>query len=230
MTTRKNRARISIALMLPLAAATLLDNRAARGQAASPSPGAASRAAPRADETRAPVTFTGGHATDPQDRGRPVALIAAALGVPPEVFRAAFRDVRPAPAGQEPHPEQVRQNKDALMHALGPYGVTNERLDAVSNYYRYRPGRGELWPTTPATAYATVRKGTVTGFTITNPGSGYSSPPEISVPGLEGLRVRASLSFSTDLRKNGGIAGIALDGAEAPAPARNDRPRRRPRP
>src|SRR5205823_915861 len=121
----------------------------------------ASRDAAGAGETRVAVRFTGGHETDPQDHGRPVALIAAALGVPAEVFRAAFRNVRPAPAGQEPEPGQVRQNKEALLRALGPYGVTNERLDTVSNYYRYNRSRGEMWPTAPATADATVRNGVV---------------------------------------------------------------------
>lgn len=185
---------LTAALLLPSPAAVLLGERPAAG----------------ADETRIPVTITAGHETDPRDRGRPVVLVAGALGVAPEVFRAAFRNVTPAPAGQEPRPEQVRRNKEALLRALGSYGVTNERLDTVSNYYRYNPGRGEMWPTTPAAAYATVRNGVVTGFTITNPGAGYSSPPEISVPGMPGIRVKVELSFSTDFRKNGAIGSISL--------------------
>ena len=96
------------------------------------------------DVARVPVVFTGGHETDPRDRGRPVALVAAALGVPADVFREAFTHVRPAPAGTQPDPEAVRRNKDALMAALAPYGVTNDRLDAVSNHYRYVRSRGEL--------------------------------------------------------------------------------------
>src|SRR5438552_11396179 len=63
------------------------------------------------DVTRVPVVFSGGHETDLRDGGRPVVLIAAALGVTPEVFREAFSHVRPAPAGREPEPGQVRQNK-----------------------------------------------------------------------------------------------------------------------
>jgi hypothetical protein len=102
----------------------------------------------------------------------------------------------------------VRRNKGALLDALGRYGVTNERLDTVSNYYRYRRDRDEWWPVTPATAYATVKDGAITSFTVTNPGSGYSSSPAISVPGFPGLRVKATLSFNTDLRKNGAIASI----------------------
>ncbi len=47
-------------------------------------------------ERKVPVTFSGGHGTDPRDYGRPVVLIAAALKVKPEVFRKAFSGVRPA--------------------------------------------------------------------------------------------------------------------------------------
>jgi hypothetical protein len=168
-------------------------------------------------ESRVPITFTGGHETDPQDRGRPVVLVAAALGVPGEVFRAAFRGVTPAPAGQRPEGGRVRHNKEVLLRALGPYGVTNERLDAVSDYYRYQPGRGELWPTSSAAGYATVRNGVVTGFTITYPGSGYSSPPAAFVSGRPGVQGRVTLSFSTDVRKNGAVTAITLDdGAASP--------------
>ena len=111
--------------------------------------------------TRVPVVFSGGHETDPRDRGRPVVLIAAALGVPADVFREAFSHVRPAPAGTAPDPRQVRDNKAALLDALGPYGITNERLDTVSDYYRYVRRRGKLWPTKPASAYALVRDGKI---------------------------------------------------------------------
>src|SRR6476620_10797851 len=99
-----------------------------------------------APTTRVPIVFSGGHETDPRDRGRPVILIASALGVPPEVFREAFSHVHPAPPGRGPTPEEARRNKDALLGALSKYGVTNERLDEVSNYYRYRRDHGELWP------------------------------------------------------------------------------------
>ena len=203
MKIHTKRAGLTLALLLPIAAVTLPGERPATG----------------AEETRVPVTIRGGHETDPQDRGRPVALVAGALGVPAEVFRAAFRNVTPAPAGQEPAPEQVRRNKEALLRALAPHGVTNERLDTVSNYYRYNPRRGELWPTTPAAAYATVRQGVVTGFAITTPGAGYSSPPEISVPGLPGVRVKAALSFSTDFRKNGALSSLSLAERGAAVPA-----------
>ena len=121
--------------------------------------------------TRVPVVFSGGHETDPRDRGRPVVLIAAALGVPSDVFREAFRHVRPAPAGTAPDPRQVRENKAALLDALGPYGITNKRLDTVSDYYRYVRRRGKLWPTKPASAYALVREGKIVSFVVTNGGA-----------------------------------------------------------
>jgi hypothetical protein len=161
-------------------------------------------------ETRVEVTFSGGHETDPRDMGRPVALVAGALGVPPEVFREAFSHVRPAPAGQEPDPWQVQLNKQALMSALSPYGVTNDRLDTVSNYYRYVRSRGEMWPTTPAKAYAMVRGGVVIGVTVTDGGSGYSSPPEVTTAGMQGIKLTAKLGFDGDFKKNGRVTEVVV--------------------
>src|SRR6476646_4261686 len=79
-------------------------------------------------ETTAPVSFAGGHETDSRDGGRPVVLIAAALGVKPEVFRETFSRVRPAKNGK-PSGQEARRNKEVLMEALGRYGISNERLD-----------------------------------------------------------------------------------------------------
>jgi hypothetical protein len=160
--------------------------------------------------TRVPVVFSGGHETDPRDRGRPVVLIAGALGVPTDVFREAFTHVRPAPAGTEPDPRQVHDNKDALLSALDRYGVTNRRLDTVSDYYRYVRRRGELWPTKPAKAYAVVESGQVTKFVITSGGSGYSSPPTVTVPNVQGGEAKVKLSFGKLLEKNGSVAAITL--------------------
>jgi hypothetical protein len=161
-------------------------------------------------ESRVALTFTGGYDTDPRDRGRPVILIAAALHVPSDVFRQAFSNVKPAPAGQQPDPDQVRKNKQTLMASLGPYGVTDDRLNTVSNYYRYNRSRGEMWRATPAAGYAAVRNGVVTGITITDPGSGYSSPPSLSVPSMTNVTLTATLSFSTDFAKNGSIKEIQI--------------------
>src|SRR5438874_10510075 len=88
----------------------------------------------RAAETKIPVTFSGGHETDPKDHGRPVVLIAAALNVKPEVFRKAFSGVTPA-RGRGPTGEEARRNKEALMKVLEPYKVTNDRIHEVSGYY-----------------------------------------------------------------------------------------------
>src|SRR5689334_18899152 len=71
----------------------------------------------RAAETQVPVNFSGGHDTDARDHGRPVALVAGALGVKPEVFREAFSGVRPAKNGK-PSGEEARKNKEALMKVL----------------------------------------------------------------------------------------------------------------
>ena len=130
-----------------------------------------------AREMKVPVKFSGGHETDPRDGGRPVVLVAAALGVEPEVFREAFSGVTPARGGP-PSPQEARCNKAALMKVLRPHGVTNERLDQVSDYYRYRPQRGELWPTTPAEAHAVVENGKVKQVVVTSPGSGTARPPK----------------------------------------------------
>jgi hypothetical protein len=160
-------------------------------------------------ETKIPVTFSGGHETDPKDHGRPVVLIAAALNVRPKVFRKAFSDVTPA-RGRGPTGEEARRNKEALMKVLGPLKVTNERLDEVSNYYRYRPEKGELWPTKPAKAYAVVVDNKITNIVVTQPGAGYSSPPKVTVNGADKVRLRAKLNFTTELKTNGGVESIEV--------------------
>ena len=160
-----------------------------------------------AAETRLPVTFSGGHDTDPRDGGRPIVLVAAGLGVPTNVFRQAFSGVTPARNGA-PSPEQARQNKSALMKVLAPYGITNERLDEVSNYYRYRPDRGELWKAVPARAEAVLENGAVKRIDLINAGAGYSSPPTATIKGVETARLIATLRFDKDLATNGSIAKI----------------------
>ncbi len=159
--------------------------------------------------TRVPVVFSGGHDTDPRDGGRPVVLIAAALGVPPEVFREAFSHVHPANTNVGPSSGQARDNKRALMDALGKYGVTNDRLDEVSNYYRYVRARGELWPVKAAVANALVKDGIITGFEVISGGSGYSSPPSVTVPGARGS-ARVALSFGRNFTANGAVSAITL--------------------
>jgi hypothetical protein len=135
--------------------------------------------------------------------------------VAPEVFRAAFSRVHPAGPGRSPTDEEARANKQVLMAALGPYGVTDDRLNEVSNYYRYRRESGELWRHADAAGYATIDHGKVTGITITETGAGYTSPPMVSVPGMEQVPLTVEIHFDTDLSKNGSIGKITV----APVPA-----------
>ena len=163
-----------------------------------------------------PVVFSGGHETVGVDRGRPVALIAAALGVKDEVFREAFSHVHPAgPGSGGPTGDEARQNKAALMSALGKYGITNERLDAVSNFYRYPPGRGGLWKVQPATANALVKDGAVTGYELTSGGAGDTTPPPVSVPGVSGAAAEVKLAFGKDLETNGSVSALVVPQGKA---------------
>lgn len=158
------------------------------------------------------VVITGGLNTDPRDKGRPVVLIAAALGVPTEVFREAFSGVTPSGLDSQPSHELAQRNKAALMKVLAPYGITNERLDEVSNFYRYNGNRTATWQKTPATATVIVTDGVVTGVTITNPGAGYSSTPTITITGPTGtVTAKAVVTNTQDFKTNGSISSITLD-------------------
>ena len=169
------------------------------------------QAADPSGATKIPVTFSGGHQTDPRDHGRPVVLVAAGLGVAPEVFRDAFSGVHPAgPGSGGPTREEAQKNKQALMSVLGKYGITNDRLDEVSNYYRYQPQSGRLWRNQPAEANAIVKDGAITGYEIVNPGAGYTTPPTIAVPGYPHAAVRVELRFGKQLEKNGSIGAIQV--------------------
>ncbi|RYG45739.1 hypothetical protein EON79_11865 [bacterium] len=172
--------------------------------------GAAGWAGMGGDPNRVPVNFTGGFETDPQDGGRPVVLVAGALGVKPQVFRDAFSRVNPARDGA-PSDERVHANKDVLLAALAPYGITNDRLDEVSDHYRYRPEEGERWPTRPAKAFAILKGGEVVRFEIIDPGYGYTSAPLVGVKGMKGLRATLKLAFSADFGKNGSVKALALE-------------------
>ena len=164
-----------------------------------------------AQVARVPVAFSGGHETAGVDHSRPVILIAAALGVAPEVFREAFSHVHPAgPGSGGPTDAEARQNKAALLNALGKYGVTDERLNEVSDYYRYPPGRGGLWKNKAATANALVKDGAVVGYEITSGGSGYTSPPTVTVPNLPAAAAKVELAFGKDLDRNGTVVAITV--------------------
>jgi hypothetical protein len=171
----------------------------------------------RAAEKEVPLEFSGGHDIGKDDFGRPVPLIAAALGVKPDEFRKAFSGVTPA-KGRPPSEDEASKNKEALMKVLGPLGVTNDRLDAVSNHYRFQPQKGELWPTSPAKGYAVVEDGKVKKVVVTEAGSGYSSPPKVTVQGMGGGLLKATLHFDKEFKKNGSVASVEV--AEAPKPER----------
>lgn len=163
-----------------------------------------------AGESRVPLVFRGGHETDPRDHGRPVALVAGALGVSSVTFRAAFSRVHPAAPGERPGSERVHANKDVLLAALDRYGITNDRLDEVSDHYRYRPDSGELWPTREAKGYAILQGGVVKRIVVTDGGEGYTSAPTVSLGGRGALRADIKLWFSRDFARNGRIAEISL--------------------
>jgi hypothetical protein len=162
---------------------------------------------------RVPVTLSGGFETDPRDHRRPVILIASALGVAPEVFRETFTHVHPAgPGSGGPTREEAQQNKKALMDGLGKYGVTNDRLDAVSNHYRYPPGPGGRWRTKDASATALVKDGKVVGFEVVDHGSGYTSEPRVTVPGVSApASYKVKLAYTKDFDTNGSISAIAVE-------------------
>lgn len=157
------------------------------------------------------VTISGGFDTDSRDHGRPIAVIAAALGVPDEVFREAFSGVTPAGLDRGPTAEEAQKNKAALLRVLAPYGITNDRLDEVSNFYRYNGRDGGLWQHTLATATPIVADGKVTGVTITNPGAGYTSAPTVTITGPDGtVTGTAKVAYTQDFKTNGSVSSIEL--------------------
>jgi hypothetical protein len=159
----------------------------------------------------APATkVSGGHVTKTIDKGRPVVLVASALGVPEAVFREAFSKVTPAPAGSEPEPGQVDENKEALLSVLAPYGVTNDDLDRVSNHYRYNGSASELWPVKAAVLRATMRGGKVVGIRVISGGSGYTSAPRITVSGHPEVIAKAKLAFDRTFTRNGRITSVKV--------------------
>lgn len=160
--------------------------------------------------TRVPAEISGGHDTDPRDGsgGRPVILIAAALGVTSDVFREAFSHVRPAHRDGGPTGDEARTNKAALMNALGKYGITNDRLDEVSNYYRYRRDKGQMWPNRAATVNALVKDGAVVGYEVVDGGAGYSSPPTVTVANAKGAPAKVEVSYGKELKTNGAISSV----------------------
>lgn len=157
-------------------------------------------------EQLVPAIVSNGFETDRRDMGRPVWLIAGALGVDPQIFRNAFSGVRPA-RGEEPSPDRVHQNKDALLRILRPYGITNDRLDEVSDFYRYQPGTDRLWTHSPAVIEAIVVNGAVKKFRIVKHGNGYNSSPTVTVPGIKG-HFLALTSNARSFETNGAVTSV----------------------
>lgn len=155
------------------------------------------------------VSFSGGHDIGANDFGRPVVLIAAALGVEPDVFREAFSGVTPA-RDRAPTGDEARANKAALLKVLAPHGVTNERLDEVSDFYRFHPQAGERWPTRDAAAHAVVVDGQIREIVITDHGTGYNSDPVLTVAGFPDAKFQVTLGFSKDFEQNGTVAAIEV--------------------
>lgn len=172
-----------------------------------------------ADDGKVPVTISDGHEYGKNDHGRPVVLIAAALEVKPEVFREAFSGVTPARGGK-PSGEEARRNKEALMKVLQPHGITNDRLDEVSNYYRFCPQAGELWTNTPAKAHAVVFDGKIKEIVVTEAGAGYSSTPTIAVKGFDGVQFDVEMQFGKDLKTNGAIKSITVVQPKSSTPSK----------
>ncbi len=167
----------------------------------------------RAAETNVPLVFSGGHEIGSGDFGRPVVLIAAALEVKPDQFREAFSGVTPSKNGP-PSRDEAQKNKAALMKVLKPLGISNDRLDEVSNFYRYQPQRGELWKNTPAEGHAIVEDGKIKQIVITSPGAGYSTPPKVVVQGMEKTALKATIHLDKELKKNGGIEAVEVAATE----------------
>lgn len=97
------------------------------------------------------------------------------------------------------------------MKVLETLGVTNQRLDEVSNYYRYQPQRGQLWNTTPAKVHAVVEAGKVKRIVVTDPGSGFSSPPKATITGMEQVGLKVTIQFSKELKANESISAVEVE-------------------
>ena len=62
----------------------------------------------------------------------------------------------------------------------------------------------------PPRATAVITNGTITSFTIDEPGSGYTSSPTITIVGFPNVHATATIAFTTNFKTNGSIKNIAL--------------------
>ena len=114
--------------------------------------------------------------------------------------------------GSEPDPQQVMRNKRACSYRpLGPYGVNNDRhgYSVGSLPLRAQPRR-HVADDAGEGVCDRVRDGVVTGVTFTDGGSGYSSPPAVSISGMPNVKVTATLSFDADFKKNGAVKELTV--------------------
>ena len=100
------------------------------------------------------------------------------------------------------------------MNALGKFGIDNDRLDAVSNFYRYPPGSRNLWKNQPATASALVKEGSIIGYEITNGGYGYTKSPIVTVPGMASATAKVEIAYGKDMATNGTVSVITMVNAQ----------------
>lgn len=90
------------------------------------------------------LTFSAIAATSAQaamkrnDPNRPVAAIAADLGITTNQFVACFNNVNPAAKGTKASGAREHANKDILLPCLqkANAGITNDTLDSVMDKYR----------------------------------------------------------------------------------------------
>jgi hypothetical protein len=59
-----------------------------------------------------------------------------------------------------------------------------------------------------------VEDGKIKRIVVTKAGSGYSSPPEATVQGMEKIPLKVTVQFSKELKKNGAVASVEVDTAE----------------
>ena len=55
-----------------------------------------------------------------------------------------------------------------------------------------------------------VENGRIKHTVVTEPGSGYSAPPQATLPGMEAIKLKATLRFGKDLKKNGSIESVEV--------------------
>ncbi len=94
------------------------------------------------------------------------------------------------------------------MKSLGTQGVSNDRLDEVSDYYRFQPQSGKIWTHKPAKAHALIVDGKIERIVVTDPGHGYCSAPKIVVLAMRKRSLKSSSSSRRISKRMGAIKEI----------------------